>query len=396
MKTHRLFAVARWEYLRFAKAKDLILGTLIFGVLFAAGGLFGEFVARLNQGDKEVAVVDATRLGLEEPVEIGRFRLAPDARGRDELETALIGEDIDAALVPADGGWQLLVRQERRWQQELSLRLAALLQQAGLAEYGMSMAEVAALNAASVPQTTVVDPGARGASRASVLTTFMLVGAMGLGLFIGFSYVFVAITAEKTQRTTEMLLSCLSPQQWIDGKILGLTGVVLANLLTYAIGYGLYRVVEWLWLGNALSFPAGVGGVSLFTAALFSIAGFFFWFTLFAMVAATIDDPNSSGRSAVMFLPFLPMSAVIGGLDSPDALWMRVIAMIPGVSPAAMPVRLLRGDPAWFEVLISLALLVAAAMFFRRAAGRMFGVSMMMTGKEPGLREVLRWMRTAG
>ncbi len=59
------------------------------------------------------------------------------------------------------------------------------------------------------------------------------------------------------------------------------------------------------------------------------------------------------------------------------------------------PVRLLRGDPWVVEILLSLALLVVMVWVFRRAAGRVFGVSMLMTGKEPSWGEVWRWLREA-
>jgi hypothetical protein len=38
---------------------------------------------------------------------------------------------------------------------------------------------------------------------------------------------------------------------------------------------------------------------------------------------------------------------------------------------------------------------VVAIAMLRRAAGRMFGVSMLMTGKEPSWGEVWRWLREA-
>ena len=110
-------------------------------------------------------------------------------------------------------------------------------------------------------------------------------------------------------------------------------------------------------------------------------------------MAATISDPNSSSRSALLFLPFLPLGLTVVGLDQPDELWMRVLSLVPGLSPAAMPVRLLRGSPGTLEIVLSLLLLGLAVWFLRRAAGRAFGVSMMMTGKEPSWREVWRWMR---
>jgi ABC-2 type transport system permease protein len=140
--------------------------------------------------------------------------------------------------------------------------------------------------------------------------------------------------------------------------------------------------------------PTGIGdpGV-LLILVLSAMLGFGFWFTLFALVAATITDPNTSSRSSLLFLPFLPLGLTMTGMDQPDAVWMRALALIPGLSPVAMPVRVMRGDPWVGEIALSLLLLGAMVWVFRRAAGRVFAVSMLMTGKEPSWGEVWRWLR---
>ena len=44
---------------------------------------------------------------------------------------------------------------------------------------------------------------------------------------------------------------------------------------------------------------------------------------------------------------------------------------------------------------LALVLLAAAAWFFRRAAGKIFGTAVLMSGKELTVREVWRWTREA-
>ncbi len=162
------------------------------------------------------------------------------------------------------------------------------------------------------------------------------------------------------------------------------------------LGYLVYKGVVTLFFGEGFTLPTGIGDpVVVLNLVLFAMLGFGFWFTLFALIAATITDPNSSSRSSLLLLPFLPLGLTLTGMDQPDAVWMRVLALIPGLSPAAMPVRLLRGDPWAAEIVLSLALLVVMVWVFRRAAGRVFGVSMLMTGKEPSWAEVWRWLREA-
>ena len=72
---------------------------------------------------------------------------------------------------------------------------------------------------------------------------------------------------------------------------------------------------------------------------------------------------------------------------------MRLLSWMPGISATVMPVRLLLGEPALWELLLSLGLTMSMVWLFRRVAGRVFGLSMLMTGKEPSLREVWRWAR---
>lgn len=394
MISARAWAVARWEFLRFAKPRDLLIGTAFFVLMFGGGSLVGEFAARKSNEPKAIGVVESERLGLEGRSELGRFVLSPFDEDPDEAARSLAREEIDAVLAPSSEGWKIQVLRQRDWTPQLELMLAPILRRVQWDELDLDPSLRARLERPPAVSVEVVDPVEKS-NRADILTVALLGGLMFFGLFSGFSYVFVAITAEKTQRTTESLLSALRPQEWIDGKILGLTGVVVINLATFVLGYLLWKVVGALFLDRGFDLPSGADGSTLSMSALFSVVGFFFWFTFFALVAATIDDPNSSNRSGVMFLPFLPIAAVFVGLDSPDAPWMRVFSIVPGVSPLAMPVRLLRGEPSWVEIALSFVLLAAGAWFFRWMAGRVFGISMLMTGKEPSLREVLRWVRAS-
>jgi len=392
----RALLVAHWEFLRFAKTKDLLIGVLVMAVIYGGAQLAGEFARGRAAEERTVAVLSSSLLELEAPLQLGSFTLVPESRGLAVVDSLVTAGDLDAVIVPLEDRWQLRVKSDRSWQDLLRMQVGALAKQQELQRLNLAPDVLAALNTPHEITTVLVgaDPGTTG-ERPDVLVVVFVVGVMLLGLFTGFGYVFVAITAEKTQRTTESLLSVLSPQEWIDGKILGLTGVVLVTLISYLVAWFLFQIVYWRFFGGSFSLPGGVGGMDLALSLLFAAGGFAFWFTLFALVAATINDPNTSSRGAMMFVPFIPLSLVFAGLDTPDAGWMRTLSLIPGVSPSAMPLRILRGDPAAWEIVLSLVLLLAGAALLRWAAGRVFGVSMLMTGKEPGLREVWRWLREA-
>ena len=113
--------------------------------------------------------------------------------------------------------------------------------------------------------------------------------------------------------------------------------------------------------------------------------------TTFAAFASTIDDPNTSARTSMMFLPFIPLAMTLSVLRDPDHIASRVLALFPLTSPSAMPIRVILSSPGVVEIAAAVVILVGTIWLFRRLAGRIFEIGMLMYGKEPTLREMWRW-----
>jgi ABC-2 type transport system permease protein len=126
---------------------------------------------------------------------------------------------------------------------------------------------------------------------------------------------------------------------------------------------------------------------------LFGIGGLMFWSCFLAAIAATVSDPNTSTRTPLMLLPSIPMVIGFAGLSQPDSLGMQILSWIPVTSMGVMPMRLALGDVAWWEIALSLVLLGLGIAWLRRAASRIFEVSMLIYGKEPGFAEMRRWLK---
>jgi len=92
-----------------------------------------------------------------------------------------------------------------------------------------------------------------------------------------------------------------------------------------------------------------------------------------------------------MFLPMIPVAMTMSVLRDPDHLSSRVLTWFPLTSPSAMPARVILSNVGVLEIMVSLALLVGTIWLVRRLAGRIFEIGMLMYGKEPTLREMLRW-----
>lgn len=381
--------VARWEFRRYVKPKQQFFG-LVFTLVMMLGG---AFIGRMAGDDSSVdlAVVGAERLEL--PAELGRFRL--ERHGEDALE-ALRAEvesrDREAVLVIGDdGGGELFARQDPGWRDELARDLTAFTMRRRLEASGLDVATLAAIQAPFALAVHEAAPRAGGAER---VAAFVALGLTLMGLFTGMGYVFVSVTGEKQNRLAEQVISAIPPQAWIDGKILGLAGVSMISILNLLLAGVVFLGIQRLLWDWTIPLPTSVARVDLLLLALAIIfMGFLFWFTFLTAVAALVDDPHTSNRNQLLFLPMLAVVPAFIAVGDPAAAWVRVLSILPPTSGAVLPARLLVADVPWWEVIAAVALLLAAILVVRGAAGRVFRLGMLMYGKEPSWREIRRWLR---
>jgi ABC-2 type transport system permease protein len=387
--------VARWEFRRFCKLKDQVL-TLVF---FLAGALVYVGVMALIAWDRgvgtaRIVVLHPERLELELPLE-SSIEVVP-AEGRSEavlreevrqgrLDGLLLLRDIDEAV--------LVVSRERFWQVELKAALDAASREARLRRADLSAAELDALLESFRLDVAFPEADRARAGRGEKVFAGIFVGLMLLGVLLGNSYLFIGITGEKQQRVTEQVIAAIPPQVWIDGKILGLSAVAFVSVVNLCVG-GLLGNLILRAFGRGFSLPVTVvDPILLGQLAILALLGFFLWFAFFGAIAATIDDPNTSARSAFVLLPFLPLSFAFAAYRNPDSLLMTTLGWIPLTSPTLLPVRLVLTEVSPWTVLLATALLIATIGIFRRAAGKIFALGVLMHGKEPSWREMWRWIR---
>lgn len=225
---------------------------------------------------------------------------------------------------------------------------------------------------------------ARGAAAfLSVVILFILV--MAFGQFVG-----SAVVEEKHTRVAELVLAKVSTASMLVGKVLGVGGLGLLQLvvlgLTYAFG---------LW-----AFGDASAGLDLFRLGLGSLAWMAAWFVIgyamysfvFATMGATVsrleDLQSLTYVPSVLLLPAYAVAAA--SLAGPPSPLLAPMSMIPVWSPLLMPFRIVTGDAMWWEVVVALvgsAAFVALLVWF---GARVYRGAALRTGGRVGLREAYR------
>jgi ABC-2 type transport system permease protein len=276
--------------------------------------------------------------------------------------------------------------------------LEATAREARIVESGVDPALVAKV--LSPPSFEVIKLDKRGVEKAGGNNAFVEVLLTAL-VFVMLIYMTVllygqmigrSVVTEKTSKTVEIMLSSVKSRDLMFGKILGLG---LASLLQYAVwismAFLLKRLVGPL-LG--LSLPVGISTDNLVWLVVFFILAFFLYASAYAALGAASEDEQHLGQMAwplIMFL-MVPLVMISALVTNPDSTLVVVLSLFPLTSPLVMFVRVLVSSPPVWQLALCIALLIAAVAGTAILAAKIFRVGILMTGKRPTLKEVLRWV----
>ncbi len=385
--------VTLWEYKRFFKPKNELLGLLIMLVVSVVV-FFGTRYVLSDEGsnpslticetlDTEVADMLGARFDLE---------ILPEER-KNEFLLNLEDNEGEQLLVQEEGGYVLYAYKKNRNLNRLRSVLDALHLEQSLREKGLDRADFDAMTAPATLKESYIYTGD---SRNRVVLSYFFAGLMIMAVFLSFAYQFTAITGEKQIKITEQIVSAIKPQVWMDGKILGITLTGLSSMLTYSLFSIIGASLLFQFTGTPLALLLEyIHLPSIFIYLAFSLVGVLIWNALMAAIASLITDPNNSGKSSLMMLPVLFVAASFLVVRDPDGSLAIFLSWFPLTSATAMPMRWAITEVAWWNLPASMGLLVAAFYFFRKLAARIFRISILISGKEPSWGEVFRLMKNA-
>lgn len=387
----QLLTVTLWEYKRFYKIKNELLGIAVLlgmGVIGYYGGSLAVGVIT-EKGDITIAVEQPDKLAeiLSEGYTVTAVPVTSMDAEIEKINTrqegVLLWKENETFVLHA---WKEPARMDK-----LREYLGRYHQQVTMARKGISQADMDEMMSDAPLETRYQYVHRHGKTR---LVAFFFAGIMVMAVFISFAYQFTAITGEKQLRITEQIVSAIKPQVWMDGKILGITLTSLSSMISYVLLSIIGGIVLFIFTDQ----PVSAIGDYLYPGAmalyfLFTFTGILLWNSVLAAVASIITDPNNSGKGSLMMLPSLFVLGSMLVLANPDNGTSVFLSWFPLTSATAMPMRWLSTPVAWWEVAGSLALLAITFYFLRKLAAKIFRVSILISGKEPGWGEVIKLAR---
>lgn len=99
-------------------------------------------------------------------------------------------------------------------------------------------------------------------------------------------------------------------------------------------------------------------------------------------------------QQPVVWALVIPMYATFFFINSPDALLTRIVSLFPFFTPMVMLMRITVMTPPWWEIALSVVIMLATIVGVIWVVARIFRVGILMYGKRPSLPEIARWVKS--
>lgn len=410
----KTFIVARHEFLKTVRRKEFLFMTFVFPLFLAGIAIIPSLlVSTVSAEDQKVGYIDMTgsfdfpesfisegfSAGLLEAktstIEFVRYEEISEAR------EALQSGQISTFLIVPEDFLETGVVELYTSEKEISVpggEISAELSNIVIDSLLKDRVDEAVLQRVKNPiNLKLYNIGDNGESSeqgiAEILTNFGLPFLTAFLLFFSIfsasGYLLRGVAEEKENRIMEVLLSSATPVELLTGKIMGLGAV------------GLLQIIVWLSviiLGGGYALPVKVEPMILFLALTYFLLGFLFFASMMAGIGAVTGSLQESQQVAGIFtfaaaFPLVFIQLILTKPDSPLAVFL---SLFPFTSSVTMLSRIAASEVPFYQIAASLFILFVSIHVVIIISSRLFRIYLLMYGKRPGVKEILKSIREAG
>lgn len=345
--------VAEREIRMRLRSKAFLISTGILLVIVLASVVIGGLMGANPPKDKLAAVGSAVAVAES----LNAFEVV-EAKSVDEARELVKSGDVESAVVPGEGPTGVTV---------IALDRAPSMV---VALFGVS------------PDVELLESDAQD-------DFLVYIVALGFGLVFFMSAltfgstIAQSVVEEKQTRIVEILMASVPVRVLLAGKILGNSILAFAQIVLIAAlaGVGMLTTGQDILLADV--------GPSIVWFAVFFAFGFVLLAALFAATSALVSRMEDVGSvtSPVTMLVMIPYFLVIFFNNNP--LVLAIMSYVPFSAPVGMPMRVFLGTAAWWEPLLSLALLIVTTIGVVAVGSRMYSNGLLKTGARVKLSEAL-------
>jgi len=225
-----------------------------------------------------------------------------------------------------------------------------------------------------------------GDELSSFLIPYLFLTILFMTVFMSGQLLLRSVMEERTSRTIEILLSSVTPDEIMKGKILGLGAL------------GMVQMVFYLIVGLSITHYKGWASIELShipSYLIFFITGYLFYAAIYAAMGTFFTSEQEAQQSSglISIIAVLPMVFASYFITNPGSTFTIGITYVPPLTPFMMIIRLGTGTVELNEIIYTTILMVISCWFMLRLSGKIFRTAILLYGKKITLKEVIKWVR---
>ncbi|TFV96223.1 ABC transporter permease [Algoriphagus kandeliae] len=433
---NKIWLVIQREYLSRVKKKSFLLATLLTPLIFPAIMAIFIWIAveeKENQALRIIEVVDENDLFFLESSE--QYAFSFSSRSVDEAKDMVKNGDrygflyIPKINLEKPEGITYYGEENPNMNLISYLRssLKKKIEDQRLFESGIDPEILSQIRTSVDVKAITLDEG--GGERVSDATVNYAIGFIAgiliyMFIFIYGNQIMQGVIEEKSSRIVEILVSSLRPFQLMMGKIVGIAGVGLTQLLIWIVLIGtlttlvtgilgmqmpqqqamelaqgeMTQAVPDTEMGEILAVINGIDFVTLVASFVFYfLGGYLLYGALFAGIGSAVEAPSDAQQFMLpVTIPLIVayMGLFVFVLQDPNSTTSFWLSIIPFTSPIAMMGRISYGVPFW-ELGLSMGLLVLGFLGTTWLAAKIYRIGILMHGTKPSYKTLWRWIKSS-
>lgn len=222
---------------------------------------------------------------------------------------------------------------------------------------------------------------------------YVLLFVIYFGVLMYATMIAMEVATEKTSRVMEILISSVPPITQMFAKILGVALLSLTQMiLFFGVGYvSIKRNLANMDEGFFAFFGFGSMNIStIIYAIIFAMLGYLLYATLAACLGSVVSKVEDVQQmiSPMTMLVVIAFMIAMFGLGNPSASYITITSFIPFFSPMIMFLRVGMLNVPFWEIAISIGLLIATIILLGIIGARIYRGGVLMYGSSKSLKSI--------
>lgn len=409
----QFFNIFKFEFGSYLKNKVFIGVTLVL-ILAVGIVLFWPRISNAigfgdsnetGSDDKSVIILAGENaqqlsLPLQEAMQDKTIKLSDEFKSAEDLKTAVDNEECDGAVfITSETAYQYIVKNLGMYDSTTDI-IDEVMQSKyridSIAKMNISADKTKEILATQI-ESEVIQTGKD--QMKNFFYTYVLIFALYMAILLYGQFVATGVASEKSSRAMELLITSAKPVNLMFGKVIGIGFAgILQLVLVFGSSFIFFNVNKDYWSDNQIvnsifNMPASI----LLYTILFFVLGYFIYSFLYGAVGSLVSKVEDL-NTAVTPITFIFIAAFVIimfslGSGDVDSTIMIAASYIPLTSPMAMFVRIAMGEVAAYEIIISVAILLASTLGIGYLSAKIYQMGVLMYGKAPSLFKAIKSLK---